>query len=106
MALYTGWFGVFAFERPARVFVVEAVHVASRPADQLGITAQVFNVARLTGFAFGLAGVPTASCTHFSGQVFVAAVAQRCHHFFAGLVAFRTIVVGIDVGMRSAEFAW
>ncbi len=88
MALHAGWFSVFAFERPAGVFVVEAVHVAARPTDQFGIAAQVFNVARLTSFTFGLPGVPASSSAYLSGQIFVAAVAQRCHHFFAGLVAF------------------
>ncbi len=97
---------VFTFQRPAGIAVIEAGHRATRPTNELGVAAQVLDVALLAWLAFTLFAVPALASSDLRGQVFVTAQASRRRYFFAGFVTFGAIVVGVEIAVGRAEFAW
>ena len=95
--------GVGAVERPAGQRVIQLVHRAARPPHQLGVAADVLDVARLARPLRVLAAVQPAARAELAREVLVAVQAQPRDHLGARGVAARAVVIALEVGVRLGE---
>ena len=100
VALETGDLGVTAVERPAGERVIEPVHRAARPADQLGVAAEVLDVTFLARPGSVLPAVQAAALCDLAAEVLVTIQAQPRDDLVARLVAARAIVIAVDARVR------
>lgn len=100
VALQAAGGAVIALELPAGQVVIELLHGAAGPADELGAAADVLDVAVLARLAAVAAPVQAGAGGDAPPEVLVAVEAQAGHHLLARLVAAVAAGVAVEVLVR------
>jgi hypothetical protein len=90
---------VLAGQRPPGEIVVELVGRAPRPPHQLGLAADVLDVAVLAGLPLVLLAVEAGAGVEARAQILVTRQAPAGDHLLARLVALVAVVVAVDAGV-------
>jgi hypothetical protein len=94
---------VSAFERPARLAMIESLLSTTRPADELRIPSEMLDVTATAVLPAILASVEACLLPNLNPQIVVAAKAGVGVDPFARRVTFAAIRIAIDVGVGTGE---
>ena len=95
-----------AFERPARLAMIEALRPAARPADEPRIPSKMLDVTATAVLPAILASMKACLLSYLDAQVVVAAKAGIRIDPLACRVTFAAVCIAIDVGMGVGQLPW